>query len=66
MYIIFVSQRSKYPGLDSTSSTSCNELISTLKGIFSIHGIPEIIASDNGPPFLPHKLVSYSRQKVIT
>ena len=66
MYIIFVSQRLKYPGLDFTSSTSCNELISILKGIFSIHGIPEIIASDNGPPFLSHKLVSYSRQKSIT
>lgn len=66
MYIIFVSQRLKYPGLDFTSSTSCNELISILKGIFSIHGIPEIIASDNGPPFLSHKLVSYSRQKGIT
>lgn len=63
--LVMVDQRSKYPEIDFTSSTSCNKLIPILERIFSIYGIPEIIISDNGPPFQSSQLAIYFKQKGI-
>ena len=41
-------------------------MIPIIERIFSIYGIPEIIVSDNGPPFQSHQLATYFRQKYIT
>ena len=64
--LVMIDQRSKYPEIGFTSSKACNVLIPILERIFSIYGIPEIIVSDNGPPFQSHQLATYFRQKGIT
>ena len=56
-----IDQISKYPEIDFTSSVSCKKLIPILGRIFSIYGIPEIVESDNGPPFQSHALATYFR-----
>lgn len=52
MYLLIVDYYSKYIEIESLNS-GCNssQVILKLKSIFSRHGIPHTLVSDNGPPF---------------
>ena len=43
---------SRYPVVSKVTTTSAKAVISKLEEMFSIFGIPEVVKSDNGPPFL--------------
>ena len=47
-YLLVADYFSRYPEVKSTTSSS---IIENSKSIFSCHGIPETIVSDNGPQF---------------
>ena len=50
-YLIVVDYFSRYPEVVQLKSTTSQSIITSLKSIFSRHGIPEILVSDNGPQY---------------
>ena len=50
-YLVVVDAYSKFPEVVKMSTTSAKATMATLRDIFSRHGLPEIIVSDNGPQF---------------
>ena len=57
--LAMIDQRSRYPVIAVTSSTSAMSLIKILTQVFSQYGLPLKIISDNGPPFTSCELKSY-------
>ncbi|XP_056434905.1 LOW QUALITY PROTEIN: uncharacterized protein K02A2.6-like, partial [Gadus chalcogrammus] len=51
MYLITVDAHSKWPEVHILDSTTASKTIQVLRGLFSRHGIPHILVSDNGPQF---------------
>ena len=51
LVLVVIYERSRYPAIEVVTSTSAKSTILALTKIFAIHGIPEQIKSDNGPPF---------------
>ena len=50
-YLVVVDAYSKFPEVVKMNSTTVRTTITALCDIFSRHGLPEIIVSDNGPQF---------------
>jgi len=50
-YLVVVDACSKFPEVVKMNNTTVRTTITALRDIFSRHGLPEIIASDNGPQF---------------
>ena len=50
-YLLVVDYYSRYIEVAKLTSTSANSVITHLKSIFSRHGIPETVISDNGPQY---------------
>ena len=50
-YLLVVDYFSRYPEVIKLNTTTSKTVISSLKSIFSHHGIPSILMSDNGPQF---------------
>jgi transposase InsO family protein len=49
--LVVVDDYSRFPEVDPVSSTSAKCVIPKLDRIFSLLGIPEVVKTDNGPPF---------------
>ena len=49
VYLLVVDYYSRYMEIQKLTSTSSASVITTLKAIFSRHGIPSEFVSDNGP-----------------
>ena len=49
--LVAIDQYSRYPVAEIVSSTSATCTISATGKIFSEHGLPQRIISDNGPPY---------------
>ena len=56
-YLIIIDYYTKMPFIRKIPPSQCNaaKTISVLKELFSEHGIPETIRSDNGPQFASHQ-----------
>ena len=48
---VLIDNYSRWPEVAMTTSTSMDKLKKVLSDSFSIHGIPETITHDNGPPY---------------
>ena len=59
-----VDYYSKMPFVRRIPSSQCNaaKTISVLKELFSEHGIPETIRSDNGPQFASHQFTEFAKE----
>ena len=54
MYLIVVDAYSKWPEvIRMSSSTSTSQTTNVLLSLFSRHGLPDKLVSDNGPQFTP-------------
>ncbi len=50
-YLLIVDYFSRYPEVLALQSTTSTATIRALSSVFSRHGVPEVLRSDNGPQF---------------
>ena len=50
--MLCVDYYSKYPEIAKLTGTPSQHVVTALKSMFSQHGIPDEVMSDNGPQFL--------------
>ena len=60
-YLVCVDYYSNYPEIAMCTSTTSANVIGHLKSIFSRHGIPRIVVSDNGPQFSSGEFSAFSK-----
>ena len=61
-YLITVDYFSRYPEVTTLSSTLSLSVITALKSSFARYGIPEIVATDNGPQFSSQEFKLFARE----
>lgn len=59
-YLLIVDYFSRYPEVIKLSSTTSNAVINVMKSIFSRHGVPEVVRSDNRPQFLTEEFSKFA------
>ena len=59
-YVVIVDYFSRYPEVIKLRSTTSNTLIDAVKAVFSRHGIPESVRSDNGPQFSSREFAKFA------
>ena len=60
-YLLVVDYFSRYPEVAEHSSTTSCSVITALKSMFSHHGIPDLLHSDNGPQFSSEELDQFAK-----
>ena len=58
--LVVVDDYSRFPVVELVRSTSANAVIPCLDKVFSEYGIPEVVQSDNGPPFNSRRFKEFS------
>ena len=49
--LVVIDEYSRFPVIEQVKSTAARSVIPVLAKIFATHGIPEVLKTDNGPPF---------------
>ncbi|XP_041471791.1 uncharacterized protein K02A2.6-like [Lytechinus variegatus] len=49
--LVIVDDHSRYPVVEIVTSTSAKAVIPKLDRVFAMFGVPEVVRSDNGPPY---------------
>ena len=65
-YLLITDYFSRYPEVCRLTSTTSPAIIKTLKAIFSRHGIPAIVRSDNGPQFDSYEFQHFAEEYNFT
>ena len=60
--MVVIDEYSRFPEVEILSSISAKTVISHLDTIFSRQGIPQVIKSDNGPPFKSNEFKDFAEQ----
>ncbi|KAK3745368.1 hypothetical protein QZH41_001397 [Actinostola sp. cb2023] len=60
--LVATDQYSRYPEIEFTRTTSFESTRKKLKKMFSTHGIPEVLQTDNGPPFNSHAFEEFAKE----
>ena len=55
MWLILIDAYSKWPEIYAMSVTTAQAMIQQLHKIFTEHGLPELLITDNGPQFVTSK-----------
>ena len=58
--LVVIDRYSRFPEVEIVKSTKASIVIPKLDRIFSVHGIPKIVMSDNGPPFSSAEFARYA------
>ena len=63
-YLVIINYYTKMPFIRKIPSSQCNaaKTIALLKEMFSEHGIPETVRSDNGPQFASHQFTEFAKE----
>ena len=60
-YIMVVEDKfNRFPEVELLTSTSARAVVPKLDTIFSRQGVPDILKSDNGPPFNGHEFKNFA------
>ena len=62
---VVIDAYSRFPEVVIVHSTFASCIIPQLDRIFSTHGIPHVVRSDNGPPFTSEEIREYMRENGI-
>ena len=65
MWLLAVDAFSKWPEIHSMESTTAETTIKHLRQIFSTHGLPRQIVSDNGPQFVATSFEQFCKSRGI-
>ena len=65
-YLIVIDYFSRYPEVVKLTSTTSKSVIAALKSMFSRHGIPAFLVSDNGPQFISGEMQEFAKQYSFT
>ena len=57
--LILVDAHSKWIEAIPTSSMTAGMIVRTMRGVFATHGVPKVVASDNGPSFTAHEFTEF-------
>lgn len=60
--LVVIDAYSRFPEVEIVSSTSAKSTILKLERIFATHGIPQVLKSDNGPPFPSHEFQQFLKE----
>ena len=66
LYLVVVDSHSKWMDVQIVSSTSSEVTIKKLSELFAVHGIPELIVSDNGTGFTSDEFKSFVESNGIS
>ncbi len=58
-YLIVVDAKSKWMEIIPMSSTTTTATLRALRFLFSVHGLPEEMVSDNGPQFVSQEMKEF-------
>ena len=61
--LVFHCQYSRYQVVEFLGSTSEKAAIPVFRRVFDTYGVPDVVKSDNGPPFKSHKFEKYAREE---
>ena len=65
MFLVAVDAHSKWPEVAIMKSTTSAKTIEVLRTMFSAHGLPEQIVTDNGPQFVSEDFEAFLKQNGI-
>ena len=63
--LVIIDAYSRFPEVEIVRSTSANSTIPKLDKVFSTHGIPQVLRSDNGQPFTSEQMKEYTTENGI-
>lgn len=66
LLLVMVDAYSRYPEVEIVPSTASRCTIPALEKMFATHGIPQILRTDNGPPFHGDQFKEFAAQKGFT
>ncbi|UYV82717.1 K02A2.6-like, partial [Cordylochernes scorpioides] len=65
-YLGIVDYYTKYPEMFELRSTKAEMVIEKLKEVFARFGVPEIMMTDNGPPFQSTEMMEFAKEWNVT
>ena len=65
MFLVLVDSHSKWLDVRKVSSATSRVTIDTLRSIFSCHGLPEMMVTDNGSTFTSEEFQEFSKRNGI-
>ena len=60
-YLLVVDYYSRYPEVVKLKTTTSSAIIGALKAVFSRHGLPEVLRSDNGPQYSSREFEEFAK-----
>jgi len=60
MLLVVMDEYSRFPAVEIVHSTSANTTITALDRILSMFSIPDVVKTDNGPPFNSEQFAKYA------
>jgi len=64
--LVLIDVYSRWPEVIYLNKITAKDVIAGLSAVFQLHGLPEFIRSDNGPPFSSMELENYLSENNIT
>ena len=61
MFLVLIDAHSKWIELEPVESATTKTTVERLRKIFSTHGIPEKLVSDNGSVFTSHQVYRFGK-----
>ena len=61
--LVVIDKRTRYPDVEKLNTTACKQTKEKLMKIFSTHGIPRRLESDNGPPFNSVEFANFATEQ---
>ena len=60
MLLVVMDEYSRFPAIEIVHSTSANTTIAALDRILSFYSIPDVVKTDNGPPYNSEQFTKYA------
>ena len=59
--LVVIDRYSRFPEVEIVKTTKASVVIPKLDRIFAVHGLPQVIKTDNGPPFNGEEYKNYAK-----